>query len=41
MRMFSLKEMTEGRWNGGFAPYGYKLVDGELMIAEDEAEGLQ
>lgn len=23
---------------GGFAPYGYKLVDGELKIAEDEAE---
>lgn len=27
-----------GRWNGGFAPYGYKLVDGQLLIAEDEAE---
>lgn len=28
----------EGRWNGGFAPYGYQLVNGELIIAEDEAE---
>ena len=28
----------EGRWNGGFAPYGYKLENGELLIAEDEAE---
>ena len=27
----------EGRWNGGFAPYGYQLVNGELIIAEDEA----
>ena len=27
--------------NGGFAPYGYKLVDGELQIAEDEAEAIR
>ena len=26
------------KWNGGFAPYGYKLVDGSLFIAEDEVE---
>ena len=32
------QKAREGRWNGGFAPYGYKLGDGELMIAEDEAE---
>ena len=32
------QKAREGRWNGGFAPYGYKLVDGELMISEDEAE---
>ena len=30
--------MREGKWNGGFAPYGYELVNGELQIAEDEAE---
>ena len=32
------QKAREGKWNGGFAPYGYKLVDGELKIAEDEAE---
>lgn len=32
------QKAREGKWNGGFAPYGYKLVDGELKIADDEAE---
>ena len=32
------QKAREGKWNGGFAPYGYKLVDGDLVIAEDEAE---
>ena len=32
------QKAREGRWNGGFAPYGYKLIDGELVVAEDEAE---
>ena len=32
------QKAREGRWNGGFAPYGYKLENGELLIAEDEAE---
>jgi len=32
------EKAREGRWNGGFAPYGYKLVDGNLEIAEDEVE---
>ena len=31
------QKAREGKWNGGFAPYGYKLVDGELQIAEDVA----
>ncbi len=22
----------KGKWNGGFAPYGYELVNGELQI---------
>lgn len=32
------QKAREGKWNGGFAPYGYKLENGELLIAEDEAE---
>ena len=32
------QKAREGRWNVGFAPYGYQLVNGELIIAEDEAE---
>ena len=32
------QKAREGKWNGGFAPYGYKLEDGELKIAEDEDE---
>ena len=32
------QKAREGKWNGGFAPYGYELIDGELKIAEDEAK---
>lgn len=32
------QKAREGKWNGGFAPYGYKLEKGELLIAEDEVE---
>lgn len=32
------QKAREGKWNGGFAPYGYKLENGELSIAEDEVE---
>ena len=32
------EKAKQGGWNGGFAPYGYKLVNGELQIAEDEAD---
>ncbi len=32
------QKAREGKWNGGFAPYGYELVEGELKIAEDEAD---
>ena len=35
------QKAREGKWNGGFAPYGYKLVDGELVVAEDEAETIR
>ena len=26
------QKAREGRWNGGFAPDGYQLVNGELII---------
>ena len=32
------QKAREGKWNGGFAPYGYKLENGQLLIAENEAE---
>ena len=32
------QKAREGKWNGGFAPYGYQLINGELHIAEDEAD---
>ena len=33
-----MQKAREGKWNGGFAPYGYALENGELVIAEDEAD---
>ncbi|MBE5919550.1 MAG: recombinase family protein [Pseudobutyrivibrio ruminis] len=33
-----MQKAREGKWNGGMAPYGYKLVDGNLVINEEEAE---
>ena len=35
------QKARDGKWNGGFAPYGYKLVDGELEVAEDEKALIQ
>ena len=35
------QKAREGKWNGGFAPYGYKLVNGNLEIAEDEVEAVK
>lgn len=32
-----IQKAREGRWNGGFAPYGYQLVGGKLEINEEEA----
>lgn len=31
------EKAKQGGWNGGFAPYGYDLVDGKLQMKEDEA----
>jgi len=36
-----IQKAREGRWNGGFAPYGYRLVDGKLEINEKEAEAIR
>ena len=33
-----LQKAREGEWNGGFAPYGYQLIDGKLVINEEEAK---
>lgn len=35
------EKAKQGGWNGGFAPYGYELVDGKLQIKEDEAPIVQ
>ena len=36
-----IQKAREGRWNGGFAPYGYRLVDGRLEINEEEAVAIR
>lgn len=36
-----IQKAREGRWNGGFAPYGYRLVDGALKINEEEAPAIR
>ena len=35
-----IQKAREGKWNGGFAPYGYQLVNGVLEINEEEALSL-
>lgn len=35
------QKAREGKWNGGFAPYGYKLVNGMLEIEEKEAQAVR
>ncbi len=32
------EKARQGKWNGGQAPFGYKLVDGELKVVQEEAE---
>ena len=36
-----IQKAREGRWNGGFAPYGYRLTDGKLEINEEEAPAIR
>ncbi len=36
-----IQKAREGKWNGGFAPYGYKLKKGKLIINEDEASAIR
>ena len=36
-----IQKAREGKWNGGFAPYGYWLEKGQLFINEEEAEAIR
>ena len=36
-----IQKAREGKWNGGFAPYGYKLENGQLIINEEEAVAIR
>ncbi|HFI0305815.1 TPA: recombinase family protein [Streptococcus suis] len=35
------QKAREGEWNGGFAPMGYSLVNGALIINEEEAKSIR
>lgn len=36
-----IQKAREGKWNGGFAPYGYDLVNGQLVVNEEEAKAVR
>lgn len=36
-----MQKAREGKWNGGFAPYGYSLIDGKLEVNEEEAVAIR
>ncbi len=36
-----IQKAREGKWNGGFAPYGYQLVNGKLEINEEGAVAIR
>ncbi len=36
-----IQKAREGKWNGGFAPYGYQLVNGKLEINEEEVVAIR
>ena len=35
------EKARQGGWNGGFAPYGYELVNGEFIMIPDEADDVR
>ena len=36
-----MQKAREGKWNGGFAPYGYSLIDVKLEVNEEEAVAIR
>ena len=36
-----IQKARDGKWNGGFPPYGYSLKDGVLEINEEEAPAIR
>ena len=36
-----IQKAREGKWNGGFAPYGYSLNNGKLEVNEEEAVAIR
>lgn len=36
-----MQKAREGKWNGGFAPYGYSLINGKLEVNEEEAVAIR
>ena len=36
-----MQKAREGKWNGGFAPYGYSLIDGKLVVNEEEVVAIR
>ncbi len=36
-----MQKAREGKWNGGFAPYGYSLIDGKLEVNEEKAVAIR
>ena len=36
-----MQKAREGKRNGGFAPYGYSLIDGKLEVNEEEAVAIR
>ena len=36
-----MQKAREGKWNGGFAPCGYSLIDGKLEVNEEEAVAIR